>query len=659
MKISYNWLKWYIQGDLPQPEELADILTFKLCEVEGIVPIRADGSVADPVSNGISDWILDLNILPNRAHDLLSHQGVAREVAGILGLKFKDPTDLYKIPKILTRLDLVKTLSVEIKNPACRRYMARIVRNVKVGPSPEWVVKHLESIGQRSINNIVDATNLVMFDCGNPTHAFDLSKINPRSDLKNAQVGPWIIITNAKEGEEFAVVGRDQIVARLKDTDMVIADGQGNTLAIAGVKGGLTSGINDETTDIVLEVANFDPVAVRKTARRLNLLSDSAKRFENDLSPEHAQYAMKELSGLILEMCPEAEFEEIIDIYQNPQQSREISFSIEKINKYLGTTLSENEMVKILTNYGYEISGIGDMRTLAVPVLRLDLTGPHDIAEEVARLYGLDKIIATPFPVEKKTAMNETVAKISAVKKKFIEDDYREVITYAFRKKGVYEVARGVGDKGALRINLSDGLKESYEMNRLNMPLLGMDSTGSPQVPELKIFEIGTVWLAREKVEPLELTRFNLVTRPDDESTEETHVAWVDKKGVTEMTLDEYIDNYKLQITNYQLRNSQSSTKNFTPWSHYPFISRDIAVWVSSTSSEQALKELEDIYKKEGGELLVRPPYIFDIFSKGDKTSIAHRLVFQSFERTLVEEDVTEIISNIYKKLKEDNFEIR
>ena len=600
MKISYNWLKWYIDGELPAPEKLEDILTFKLCEVEGIEKLD-DG-----------DSILDLNILPNRAHDLLSHQGVAREIAGLLGFKFKDPIELYKLPEIKET-----KLKIDIQTPACRRYMGRVVRGIKVGPSPEWVIKHLESIGQRSINNIVDATNIVMYDCGNPCHAFD-AKIIPDLEIK---------ITNAKEGEEFPVLGRDAVVAKLKNSDAVIADIQGNTLAIAGVKGGLKSGVNEGTTDIILEVANFDPVAVRKTARRLNLLSDSAKRFENDLSPEHAEYAMRELSATILEMCPNAVFEEIVDVYPKESKPHFIEFETVWINQYLGTDISESEITELLQKYGYEISGENGIYNLIVPYLRLDLVGPHDVAEEVARLYGLDKIQAVPLSLSGKPKVNETFAKILAAKEKLNVLGYRETITYAFRKKGVYEVARGVGDKGALRTNITDGLKESHELNNHNAPLFGTE--------DVKLFEIGAVFPKEGEI---------------------THVAWIDKKGVTEMTLDEFVENSKLQFTNYALDKSTADQK-FIQWSLFPFIIRDIAVWVPQGVQP---KELADIYKKFGTILLIRDPQFFDEFTKDGKTSYAFRLVFQAQGRTLTDEEVNTVMQTIEDEIhRQGDWQIR
>ena len=243
MKISYNWLKSYIP-EAPKAEELADIFTYHVCEVEDIEK-RKDG-----------DFIFDIKILPNRAHDLLSHYGIAREIASLLNIKFIDPISKYKIPESKNT-----ELKIEIQSEKCRRYMGRIIRGVKIGPSPEWVIKHLESIGQRSINNMVDAANLVMFDCGQPTHIFDLDKISEK-----------LIIRQAQDGE--ALMTLDNKDCKLKSSDLVITDSE-NVLAVAGVKGGKIAEVDNNTQDIILEVANFDPTSVRKTAQSLNIFTDA------------------------------------------------------------------------------------------------------------------------------------------------------------------------------------------------------------------------------------------------------------------------------------------------------------------------------------------------------------------------------------------------
>ncbi len=599
MKISYNWLKWYIP-EAPSAEKLHDVLTYHLTEVEGMEKL-ADG-----------DTLFDVNILPNRAHDLLSHQGMAKELSGQLGIKFNDPTEMYKIPE-----SKPTNLKIEINTDKCRRYMGRIIRDIKVGPSPDWVVKHLESIGQRSINNIVDATNIVMYDCGQPCHAYDLAKLS----------GEKIVITNAKEGEELPVVGREGIIAKLKDTDLVISDGEKN-LALAGVKGGLDSGINENTTDIVLEVATFDPTAVRKTARRLGLLSDSAKRFENDLSPEHTAYAMRELTALFLDPlmhCGEAVFEEIVDMYPNKQEERKISFTTDLINKKLGSTITNEEVETILKNYNFTYVANENSFEITVPSMRLDLENPIDMVEEIGRIYGYDKLVPVLPKISFEPKTNDTYQKILAIRNHLICEGYKEVMTYAFGKKGEVEVMATASDKNFLRTNLADGLKVSFEMNRLNAPLLGIDM--------VKIFEIGTVF-SKDK--------------------EEIHVACADKKGVKEFNLDEYIKNNNLEYTDSNLLSTfYLLPTTFTPWSVYPFITRDLSLWVNNDEDKDIVLK---IIKTEGGEMLVNGVRILDRFEKEGKISFAFRMVFQSHERTLQDDEINKIMEQITQKVVEKSY---
>ncbi len=596
MKISYNWLKWYVPG-IPEADKLADVFTLHLCEVESVETLP-DG-----------DIVYDLNILPNRAHDLLGHLGVARELSGQLGIPLTDPTPMYKIPA-----STPTALSIEIATPACRRYMGRIVRGITVGPSPEWVVKHLAAVGQKSINNIVDATNIVLWNTGQPTHAFDLAKL----------AGEKIVVASANDGEEFETVGGEKIVAKLAASDMMITDGK-KPLAIAGVKGGASSGISDGTTDIVLEVANFDPVSVRKTARRLNLLSDAAKRFENDLSPELAPYAMRELSALILEMCPEAQFEDIVDVYPTPQEKRTLEFSVSDINGKLGSGVTLADVEDILKCYAFEYAAEGDTVRMTVPFWRLDLIGPHDMVEEIGRIMGYDRIAPALPKIDFVPKTNETYQRTLAAREKLLADGYSEVMNYAFAKKGAIEVARAAKGKEFLRTNLADALKLSYEMNRLNAPLLGLD--------EAKIFEIGTVFPAA--------------------GSEEIHVAYADKKGVVESTLEEFTRDMSLQAVTPE---SSASGTRFIPWSSYPFISRDVAVWVPEGT---AAADLISLCKEHGTSLLAREPRLFDHFTKDGRTSLAVRLVFQSAERTLTDEEVTAIMDTISKAIQEKGWEIR
>lgn len=630
MFISYSWLKSYIP-EIPKPEVVEDLIIFHVCEIED----------TEKLQNG--DTIFDLKILPDRAHDLLSHQGVAREIASLLGLEFKLPE--YKIPNSKNT-----NLQIEIQTENCGRYMGRIVRNIKVEPSPEWMVKYLEAIGQRSINNIVDATNIVLFDCGQPIHAFDLKKISHPLALAGSphQAGGEeirIVVRNAKDGDTLELVGSEKLKASLKETDVVVTDGEKN-LAIAGVKGGLDSGISDTTTDILIEVANFNAVSVRKTARRLGIQSDASKRFENDLSSILCDFAMNEISALILEMCSTAKFEEIKDVYNNKPEVKKISFTTSYISKSLGVKITEDEIEKILKNYHYEFSHKSDLWQIVVPFMRLDITGAHDMVEEIGRVYGYGKINSQIPSAPSGQQDNLTWVKICLAKQKLVQDGYKEVMNYVFRDNGEVEVLASASDKKFLRTNLSDGLKESIKLNTTNLPLLDAD--------EVKVFEVGAIFT---------------------KDGEEIRVAYGDKKEIKEMSLEEFIEGEHLE--NYEelfflRRSSHFSRKKvlplesprqdleerkiFKPWSVYPFMVRDIAVWVPQGVEPEILV---DIYKSFGTELLMKEPKLFDSFTKNDKTSFAYRLVFQSNDRTLTDEEINEIMLNITLKIKSLGFEVR
>ena len=596
MKISHNWIKWYTK-DVPEAERLAETFTYHLCEVESYEK-TPDGDV-----------VFDLNILPNRAHDLLSHIGIAREISGLLDLSFTEHIDEFPIPK-----SQATALSISVQSDSCRRYMGRIVRGIKVGPSPDWVVKHLASIGQRSINNIVDATNLTMYDCGNPTHAFDAKKLASES----------IIVRAAKAKESITTL--DGKVVALRETDAVISD-EKNALAIAGVKGGNAAEVDDSTTEILLEVANFAPAATRKTARRIGLLTDAAKRFENDLSAELVPYAMRELSALILETCPDATFEDVVDEYPAPEKPRTLTFSVSRINALLGTQLSSEEVEKILSQFAFEFTREGDSITLEVPALRLDLVGENDMAEEIGRVIGYDKLVPVLPNISFAPKQNDTYLRMSAARTKLLGDGYSEAMTYAFGKKGAVEVARGPKGAEFLRTNLSDGLKKAFEENRLNMPLLGMDA--------VKIFEIGSVFQAK--------------------GVEETHVAYADKKGVFESTLEEFTREMTLSGMPAVVLGAETQ-KVFAPWSAYPFVTRDVAVWVGDRGDADALVA---ICKSHGGALLAREPRMFDSFEKDGKLSVAYRLVFQASDRTLTDAEVSTVMMAIEADIRARGWTIR
>lgn len=591
MKYSYHWLQRHIAEPLPAAKDLIENIIFHAFEVESFDELTAGDS---------KDWILDIKVLPDRAADCLSHAGMAREIAGLLNLTFV-PAPLVEIPSIP-----LGAVTVDIQSPLCDRYCAIQIDGVRVGPSPEWLKQSLESIGQKSINNIVDVTNLVLFDSGQPTHAFDAAKI----------VG-GIIVRKAKPQETIVTLSGEE--KQLGEQDLVIADTEG-LLALAGIKGGKKAEVTTDTTSIILEIAHFDATSVRKSARRLSVLTDAAKRFENNLSVETVADAAKQLVGLMLKVAG-GEVKGISDYYPTPLSERKIKFSTEDITRLLGDTITADSITGVLNRYQYIYSIENNQYELTVPHWRPDLTAVCNVAEEIGRVYGYEHIPAKTLPFTPATEDNAIDSAIQKAKQYLVSQGYSEVMNYTFRKKGDMYVAYGTKDKSALRTNLTDGLKESYDMNRLNAPLLGLQ--------EVKLFEVGTVFTT---------------------TGEAIHIATADKKSIEEYTLDDFAQKIEKDFTPSNVSPLSGPIKPFTPWSVFPFVVRDIAVWLSR---EEDKKVVQDIVEDFCSHYCVRQPVLFDTFTKDGKVSVAYRLVFQSLEKTLTDEEVEKDMKSLIDSLNQ------
>jgi phenylalanyl-tRNA synthetase beta chain len=636
MKISYNWLQNYFEEKLPSPEEIREKLTFHSFEVEDIEEFET--------SQG-KDYVLDIDILPNRASDCLSHLGVAKEVAVLFGLKLAYSNGFEKILKIEKIKSKDSTsLEIEANSENCIRYIGRIARGVEVKESPTWLREGLESIGQKSINILVDIANFLMFDLGQPIHVFDLDKLESEK----------ILIRNAKEGEEITTLDKQEV--KLDEDILLIAD-EKYPLAIAGIKGGERAETKMGTKNIVIEVANFHPTTTRKTARKINILTDAVKRYENQIHPELCEITMEAISKLIFNLAG-GQFEEVIDNYKAKEQfskQKNISINVDYINKYLGNHFTLKEIGEVFEKLNFEYSTEGNELKVIIPLMRPDLNLPCDLVEEVGRVLGYDRLKPElPEVLNNDLKIDETLAKILSVREYMLNEGYSEVLNYTFVDKGKIEVLASASDKNFLRTNLKYGLEASLKLNTLNAPLLKED--------KIKIFEIGTVFL---------------------KDKEEIHVAWNEKKEIKEMELSEFCTSKNLdsESTNISmLRNlsarpgrpaqgfhnqDSSSLKNekeniskkFKMWSLYPFIVRDIALWVPEKTN---VKEVKKTIESGINELVVVGPYLFDEYKKDGRVSYAFRLVFQSMERTLIQEEVDKIVEKITKKLqKNKDWELR
>ncbi len=604
MKISYNWLQNYFEKKLPEPEKLAEGIIFHSFEVEEI----------EKVGN---DTIFEIKVLPDRAHDCLSHFGIAKEISAIFNLEISsaatflnglagvgDPGNRGPEKRLLAE-EIKTNLQIEIKDAKCLRYMGRIVRNVKTGKSPDWLKEKLEAIGQKSINNIVDAANFVMFDLGQPIHCFDLDKLTSEK----------IIIRNAKNGEKITTLDKKEI--SLDESVLIIAD-EKDPLAIAGIKGGVKAEVDNNTKNIVIEVANFNPISTRKTSKKIGILTDAVKRYENEITPELCGQTMDEMTNLIIDLAG-GNAEEVVDIYPAKPKQNIVLVSMEYINKRLGTDFLKKEIESVWERLGFEYEEEDGEFKILVPFLRLDITGAYDLVEDVIKILGYERIEGKLPGIDQVSKTNNDFYKILWARNKLLNDGYSEVMTYSFRDKGEVEVLASASDKKFLRTNLTDGLKESLKLNQTNAPLLQMN--------DIKIFEIGTIFKKNE---------------------EEMHVAYGDKKGIKEMSLEEFFrknaspeehgyfsaEKFLVLAPSRSQGSSEehSYSKTFKPWSIYPFISRDVAVWMPEGESPEKLKK---ILKDNGTKLLIQEPYLFDSFTKDGKTSYAFRLIFQSYDRTL------------------------
>lgn len=337
MKVSYNWLQDYFDKTLPVPEKLGELLTIHAFEVESIEK-KGDDSV------------LDVKVLPDRSHDCLSHKGIALEVGFLANIPVKPKMrDIGSIS-----LPESNVLKIEVENSKiCKRFSALVMENIEVKDSPDWLVNRLEAIGQRSINNIVDATNYVMFAFGQPLHAYD------RDLLKETDGGWKILVREAREGESLTALDNKEY--KLDIGELAIVDGNSDLiLGIAGVKGGKACEISKCTKHIILEAANFDPILIRKTSKRIGLRTDASVRFENEITPELTTTALKAVSDLIFKIAgtDETQVEGLVDAYPQPAALYKLGFSLSEVQGLIGIDISYNEVEDILVRRGYEFKFI-------------------------------------------------------------------------------------------------------------------------------------------------------------------------------------------------------------------------------------------------------------------------------------------------------------
>lgn len=354
---------------------------------DGIIVLPSDAPVGMPAAEYYhveSDYCIEVDITPNRV-DATSHYGVARDLAA--SLKRNGVPAELKLPEVNLPTDIIDS-RIEVKvadATACPRYQGLVIKGITVRESPEWLRNRLQAIGLRPINNIVDITNYVLHEFGQPLHAFDLAFIK----------GDQVHVQTVAEGTPFVTL--DGVERKLTAEDLMICDSNGDPMCVAGVFGGLHSGVTEKTKDIFLESANFNPTMVRRTARRLGLNTDSSFRFERGLDPERTDWALRRAASLILEIAG-GRLGGMTDVYPNPLKPHQICLSFEKVNSVIGRTIEPETVRSILDSLEIRISKEGDgVMTLEVPRYRTDVTRDVDVIEEIMRIYGYNHVELTGY----------------------------------------------------------------------------------------------------------------------------------------------------------------------------------------------------------------------------------------------------------------------
>jgi phenylalanyl-tRNA synthetase beta chain len=399
MKISVNWLSEFVEI-ASDPRQLKSDLTMIGLNTESVVQVG-------------DDWVLDVEVTTNRP-DCLNHYGVARELATL----YRRPLKKVEVAVKESGGAAQGVVSIEISDPdLCARYCGRVVQNVQVGPSPDWLVKRLEAVGQRPINNVADVTNYVLMELGHPLHAFDLSRLKQQK----------IIVRRAKPGEPLQTL--DGVARTLTRDNLVIADGT-HPVALAGVMGGEESEISPSTRSVLLESAWFEPVSIRRTSKSQGMHTEASHRFERGADIQMAPLALDRTAALIQEIAGGEILTGMIDVYPRPIHHPDLTLARSEIKRILGAEIPEDEIERILRGLGFQVErGDGESWRVSVPSFRVDVSREVDLVEEVARHVGYDRLPARVRPAPPSVERDTTRDKVIAISSMLVGLGFHEIIT--------------------------------------------------------------------------------------------------------------------------------------------------------------------------------------------------------------------------------------
>jgi phenylalanyl-tRNA synthetase beta chain len=663
MKFSYNWLQSFFDKKLPGPEKLAEALTMYSFEVEDVEKFG-------------NDFVLDIDVLPNRT-DCYSHFGMAREISAILGLKLKEEDWRLEEDKNLKAENFA---SIKVVS-GCQRYSARVIFDAKVEESPDWIKERLEVCGIKPINNVVDITNYVMLELGQPLHAFDLEKIE----------GKKIIVRFAKKGEKILTLDDEEY--DLDKNILVIADSK-RPIAIAGIKGGKETGISEKTKVILLESANFDPVTIRRGSIKLDLKTDASMRFSHGLDPNLTEIAINRAAYLISKICGGKVAKGILDFYPEKVFPKKIKLEVEKVESLLGIKIPKQKILKILKSLGFKVN---QKLIVEVPTFRRDVSIQEDLIEEIGRIYGYEKI-ENKFPVSAliPPKKNPEIFWENFVKDVLVSLGFTEVYNYSFLSK---EDIENFGfEKEAIEIENPASAFYQFLRPSLIPGLIKNVQKNQTEFSEIKIFEIGKIFKNKKEKKALAgvingekffeakgvidtlLKKMGISNFYFDfykATPEESKISiWQIKKSA-EIKIDgeevgflgeisrKILEKYKIKdkivafdIDFEKLTKLATEEYDYEPFSIYPAIVRDISVLVPK---DVLVEDVMNVIEETAGKL-IRDIDLFDIYEEfeEDRKSLAFHIIFQLKDRAILPEEVENAIQKIIENLeKNPNWEVR
>ena len=662
-------------------------------DAAGLMELLTDIPIGTPLATalGLDDTLFELEITPNRP-DCLSLIGVAREIRAETG----NPLKLPKVDFSEDATDVQEVTSVTIEAPdLCPRYAARVIRGVKVGESPAWLQQRLESVGIGVINNIVDITNFVLMEYGQPLHAFDYHKLAENR----------IVVRRAGAGETLTTL--DEEDRKLTPDMLVIADAE-KPVALAGVMGGYDSEITEATCDVLLESAYFNPSSIRATAKAFGMSTEASYRFERGADPGIVLAALDRAAQLITELAGGTICKGIVDVYPGKQPLTEIQLRPERVNFVLGTEIESTTMEEILTRLGFDVETSGRVYRVTVPTFRSDITREIDLIEEIARVYGYDNIPTTlpkgDIPVP---ALDRKVEVRRRIKQFLLAAGMMEAVNYSFSDPNSFDKIRFAADNplrnasplqnplspemSVLRTTLLPGLLDNAQRNR------------NHQIDTIALFEIGNVFIRNGGQQEPERVSGVLAGQVGDgvSSNPYRQPDFYDIKGIVEGGLEvcgisdytlqktdaptfhpgrnaavlfggrqigifgeahpEVLENYDLPYKAYlfeldmeALTDAAIFAKRFEPISVYPKVERDLAIVVDKETLSDMPTEL--IYKT-GGEW-VESVRLFDVYEGEQvpegKKSLAYAITYLSASETLTDKAVNALHDKIVKRLNQE-----